>query len=76
MKQENLYIIKVGELYLKNITVDFLEVKAEFIKEIQLSTKEEALSFRNYEEAEAMKKKVFIITGADVGVIDYEKTIH
>ena len=76
MKQENIYIIKVGELYLKNITVDFLEVKTEFIKEIQLSTKEEALSFRNYEEAEAMKKKVFIITGADVGVIDYEKTIY
>lgn len=75
MKREILYIIKVGELYLKNITVDFLEVKTEFIKEIQLSTKEEALSFRNYEEAEAMKKKVFIITGADVGVIDYEKTI-
>ena len=75
MKQENLYIIKLGELYLKNITLDFLEVKREFIKEIQLSTKEEALSFRNYEEAEAMKKKVFIITGADVGVIDYEKTI-
>ena len=75
MKQENLYIIKVGELYLKNITVDFLEVKREFIKEIQLSTKEEALIFRNYEDAEAMKKKVFIITGADVGVIDYDKAI-
>lgn len=75
MKQEKEYIIKVGELYLKNITLDFLEVKTEFIKEIQLSTKDEALSFRNYEEAEAMRKKVFLITGSDVGVIDYEKII-
>ena len=75
MKQEKEYIIKVGELYLKNITVNFLEVKTEFIKEIQLSTKEEALIFRNYEEAEAMKKKVYIIIGSDVGIIEYEKTL-
>lgn len=75
MKQEKEYIIKVGDLYLKNIKVDFLEVKTEFIKELQLTTKEGALIFGNYEEAEAMRKKIFLITGAPAGVIEYDKTI-
>lgn len=77
MKQEKEYIIKVGDLYLKNIKVDFLKVKTEFIKELQLTTKEGALIFVNYEDAEAMRKKVFLITGAPAGVIEYnEEAIH
>lgn len=73
--KEKEYIIKIGDLYLKNIKVDFYEVKTDFIKEIQLTTKEGAIIFNSYEEAEEMRKKIYIVTGAPSGVIEYDKII-
>ena len=66
------YIIKIGSLYFKSMKLDFGEIETDFIKDIQLSIKEEALLFNDKEQAKLMGNKIFIVTGAKAEVVDYE----
>ena len=75
MKQEKEYIIKVGDLYLKGLTVNLYEVKTEFIEKISFGVKEFALSFLDYEEAKLMKDKIFIILGIKAEVVENDTII-
>lgn len=75
MKQEKEYIIKVGDLYLKGLTVNLYEVKTEFIEKISFGVKEFALSFPEYEEAKLMKDKIYIVLGIKSEVLENDTII-
>lgn len=75
MKKEKEYIIKVGDLYLKGLTVNLYEIKTEFIEKISFGVKEFALSFPDYEEAKLMKDKIFIVLGIKSEVVENDTII-
>ena len=70
--KEKEYIIKIGDLYLHDFTVDMYEIKTEFIEEVELTIKDKAMKFPTYEEAELISKKLYIILGCTVEVKEDE----
>lgn len=73
-KEYKEYIIKVGDLYLDNFTINKYEVKTEFIEDIKFSLKDSALLFDDKEDAELISKKIFLLLGIQCEVLESNET--
>lgn len=69
------YVLRVGCMYLEWIDLDTFSVCTEFIKELKLTDSKSEAMLLDEDNAKELKKKVYIITGSEVELDEYNEEI-